>query len=105
MAEPEVSPRYDRLAEGYARHWGPVIRPAAVALLDRLDDAVSDHPKVLDVGTGTGTLAAALLTRWPSAEVVGVDPSPAMLELALASVPAAHDRGAPGFTSVTSFAD
>ena len=28
--------RYDRIAGGYARHWAPVIRPAAVALLDDL---------------------------------------------------------------------
>jgi SAM-dependent methyltransferase len=78
---PDVPARYDSLAEGYARHWGPVIRPAAEALLDRLD-GVGDRARILDVGTGTGTLALLALERWPHARVAGIDASEAMLELA-----------------------
>src|SRR5262249_37754370 len=31
---PEPASRYDTMAEGYARYWAPVIRPAAVRVLD-----------------------------------------------------------------------
>ncbi|HET9682208.1 MAG TPA: methyltransferase domain-containing protein, partial [Candidatus Limnocylindrales bacterium] len=79
---PEVPARYDSLAGGYARHWGPVIRPAAEAVLDRLDDATTNGARILDVGTGSGTLAIRALERWPEALVTAVDASDAMLELA-----------------------
>ncbi|MBI3751432.1 MAG: methyltransferase domain-containing protein [Chloroflexi bacterium] len=102
----EVPPRYDGLADGYARHWGPVIQPAAVALLDRLAGVLPDRGRVLDLGTGTGTLPIALLRRRPEAEVVGVDPSPAMLQLAAHAAreglpPALAAR----FSTATAFAD
>jgi SAM-dependent methyltransferase len=82
MPEAEVPARYDSLAEGYARHWGPVIRPAAEAVLDHLDGALPAAPRILDVGTGTGTLALRALEQWPGAQVTGVDASDAMLALA-----------------------
>jgi SAM-dependent methyltransferase len=79
----EEGARYDRIAEGYARHWAPVIRPAAVALLDRLSGAVPDRsPHVLDIGTGTGTLALAVLERWPTARVTAIDASSEMTRFA-----------------------
>ena len=99
-AEPAAAPDaeaeagYDRIAGGYARHWGPVIRPTAERVLDLVvadleggikagaPDAVGRGPRLLDVGTGTGTLAIAALERWPALEVTGVDPSGGMLELA-----------------------
>lgn len=43
--------------------------------------------RVLDAGSGTGAFAAALAERW-AAKVWGVDPSPEMLEVAHARVPA-----------------
>jgi SAM-dependent methyltransferase len=86
---------YDEIADGYARHWGPVIRPGAVRVLDHLAPrvdaalAASVEPALLDVGTGTGSLAIAALERWPALRVVGVDPSTGMLDLARQ---AARDR-------------
>jgi SAM-dependent methyltransferase len=84
---------YDDIAAGYARHWGPVIRPAAERVLDHLAPTVAALPgtaaRLVDVGTGTGTLAIAALERWPGLEVTGVDPSRGMLELA---EQAARDR-------------
>ena len=79
---------YDRLAEGYARHWGPVIQPAAERVLDLVattidaDREPDRHIDLLDVGTGTGALAIDALRRWPDLHVTGVDPSTGMLELA-----------------------
>lgn len=71
--------RYDRLAAGYARWWAPVLEPRATALLDRLDGTVSaGASRLIDIGTGTGTLARAALRRWPAVEVVGIDVSTAM---------------------------
>jgi SAM-dependent methyltransferase len=78
--EPEAG--YDRMAEAYAQHWGPVIRPAAERVLDLLELALDDGraARVLDVGTGTGTLAIRALERWPAIHVTGIDPSRGMLE-------------------------
>jgi SAM-dependent methyltransferase len=66
--------RYDRIAEGYAQWWAPVLEPRAIDLLDRLDEAVhAGARRLVDIGTGTGTLARAAIRRWPGVEVVGVD--------------------------------
>jgi SAM-dependent methyltransferase len=94
--KPEDQPEagYDRIADGYARCWGPVIRPTAERVLDLVANAIetataasrpAGRARLLDVGTGTGTLAIAALERWPGLEVTGVDPSGGMLELARAA--------------------
>jgi SAM-dependent methyltransferase len=81
-----TTPRYDSIAEGYARWWAPVIRPAAEALLDHLWSwPEPGTTRLLDAGTGTGTLAVAALERWPSLRVTGVDVSSEMLALAARS--------------------
>ena len=99
--------RYDRIAEGYARHWAPVIRPAAVSLLDDLAPTLPDgSPHLLDIGTGTGTLALAAVERWPDTRVTGIDASSEMAAWAEGEadrrLPAARrDR----FTTRVAFAD
>ena len=86
--EDEGESRYDRMAEGYARWWGPVIRPGAERVLDLAAPAIeatlarTRTPHVLDVGSGTGTLAIAALERWPALRVTGIDPSGGMLAVA-----------------------
>ena len=74
--------RYDRIADGYAKHWGPVIRPAAESVLDLAPLLEAGSARLLDIGTGTGTLALAALERFPNVVVTGIDPSSAMLEIA-----------------------
>ena len=49
----------------------------------RVEVVTADSGAVLlDVGTGTGTLAIAALERWPAIRVTGIDPSGGMLDLA-----------------------
>ena len=75
---------YDQFADDYRDWWAPVIAPSAVRLLDLL--AVRLPPAapftLVDIGTGTGTLALAALRRWHQASVIGVDPAGRLLEMA-----------------------
>jgi ubiquinone/menaquinone biosynthesis C-methylase UbiE len=60
----------------------PQQRTMLEAYLAHLD--FPDHARVLEIGCGTGPVAA-VLAQWPRvAEVVGIDPSPGLLEKARA---------------------
>jgi demethylmenaquinone methyltransferase / 2-methoxy-6-polyprenyl-1,4-benzoquinol methylase len=85
-----VSERYDRAARDYVRYWEPVLLAAARRLLDTAEEPVAhalqlarddgNRPaRLLDIGTGAGSLALEALRRWPELEVVGADPSRGML--------------------------
>ena len=83
MADVDQAERYDRIAQGYARWWAPVLAPAVTELLDRLEPTIAGGARrLVDVGTGTGQLALGALERWPSLEIVGVDPSSEMCAMA-----------------------
>lgn len=83
-----IAPRYDLLnrviSMGMDRGWR---RRTAAALGLQAGD------RVLDLATGTGDLAIAVARRWRSVEVIGVDPSPGMLELGAAKVARARLSG------------
>lgn len=79
----EMAERYDRIAEGYARWWAPVLLPAVERLLDRASPWFADGAvRVLDIGTGTGQLAFGALARWSGISVDGVDASAEMRAMA-----------------------
>ena len=102
---PDQAERYDRIAEGYARWWAPVIAPSARAVLDRFDDALDGRPvRLLDVGSGTGTLSLAALQRWPAAQVDAIDASREMVAATQAGAAALSDAAA-RLRAVTAFAD
>jgi len=90
----EQAERYDRIADGYARWWGPIIAPAAVTVLDEVDDAVAaGATRLVDVGTGTGTLAIAAIRRWPEVRVTALDASSGMIAKAAAEAEARLTAG------------
>lgn len=99
--------RYDRIAAGYVRWWAPVLVPWATALLDWLEPAVAGGARrLIDIGTGSGTLGLAAVRRWPNVEVVGVDASSGMAAIADAEgdrLLAPADRGR--YATRVAFAD
>ena len=78
----EQAARYDRIAEGYARWWAPVLAPAVAELLDELAPRLDGGERLIDIGTGTGQLALNALGRWRQASIVGVDASTGMCAVA-----------------------
>jgi SAM-dependent methyltransferase len=98
--------RYDRLAEGYATWWAPVLAPGVARLLDRAAPWLGgDSAAVLDIGTGTGQLAIGALRRWPDLTVTGVDASAGMRAMADALAEQALGDVAGRFRTETAFAD
>ena len=89
-ADPPADAAYDGYATDYRDWWAPVIAPAAIRLLDGLDGLISADGDVtlVDIGTGTGTLAVAALRRWPGCRVIGIDPARRLLEFAEADAAA-----------------
>ncbi|HYF46010.1 MAG TPA: methyltransferase domain-containing protein, partial [Acidimicrobiales bacterium] len=69
----------------YAQFWDQRRRPA-LDLIARLRPEPAPQ-RILDLGCGPGTVTTLLADRWPEAEIVGVDTSPAMLDDARALLP------------------
>ena len=82
MTAEQAEAAYDGYAVDYREWWAPVIAPAAVSLLDRLDGLVEADATLVDIGSGTGTVAVAALRRWPAIRVIGVDPASSLLQWA-----------------------
>jgi ubiquinone/menaquinone biosynthesis C-methylase UbiE len=93
-----IAARYDRHAEAYDRYWAPVLAPTAIGLLDEVTVALAGSPpdRILDIGTGTGTLVKTAAGRWPAARIVGVDGSTGMLAAARRGASAALPSAALG---------
>jgi SAM-dependent methyltransferase len=83
----KLTDRYNREAHAYRDLWAPILRKAGLGLLREF--AGSRIQRVLDVGTGIGSLLPDLHTAFPGAFVLGVDRSHGMLTLAPAELPRA----------------
>jgi ubiquinone/menaquinone biosynthesis C-methylase UbiE len=107
MEADEAERIFDEFAEAYRDWWGPIIAPAALQVLDDVEVSVGDPSAfdLLDLGTGTGVLAVAALERWPGAQVVGIDPSSHMLELAVEAARRRSPAFASRFRTVVASAD
>ena len=75
-----VVEEYSQAAKDYDTKWAFYVESTTRETLKRL--AVKPKDRVLDVGCGTGELLARLAARYPDATLAGVDPVPAMLEVA-----------------------
>jgi SAM-dependent methyltransferase len=78
-----IEARYDASARAYRQWWEPVLKANALELLDRVEHSGGPPSgRLLDVGTGAGLLAIEAARRWPDLEVIGLDGSAGMLEVA-----------------------
>jgi SAM-dependent methyltransferase len=98
--------RYDRIAEGYARWWAPVLAPGVAELLDEVGPRLDGAERLIDIGTGTGQLGLAAIERWPGVTVVGIDASTEMRAMADAEADRRlADPDRTRFRSMVAFAD
>jgi demethylmenaquinone methyltransferase/2-methoxy-6-polyprenyl-1,4-benzoquinol methylase len=81
-----IAPRYDLMntlmTGGQDQYWRRIAAGEALSVLSPQSSVLSPHLHVLDVGTGTGKLASAILEAQPSVRVVGVDFTEGMLRMA-----------------------
>jgi SAM-dependent methyltransferase len=75
---------------GYERFMGRWSRQLAPAYIAFAGVKNGDH--ILDLGTGTGSLAAALETSMPATEIVGIDPSEGFIAYAQKNAKSARAR-------------
>jgi len=72
----------------HAAGWDERVRPVSPGHLEPLAAALDRLPaspaRILDIGTGTGAAAIEVATRYPAAEVVGIDLSAQMVAQAKA---------------------
>lgn len=83
----KLTERYNREACAYRELWAPVLRISGLGLIREL--AGRPVQRILDVGTGVGSLLPDLCTAFPGALILGSDRSHGMLALAPAEFPRA----------------
>jgi len=84
--------RFQRWSPTYERSWlqPRFFEPAQQAVLEVMEHHIPTRPNaVLDVGCGTGRLLQSIHERWPDADLMGIDPTPGMVERARQLTPSA----------------
>lgn len=93
-----LAKRYSEDAEGYERHFAPVMRPLGVRLLERLP--LRAARRMVDVGGGVGVLLPEIRRLARGALVVGVDRAEGMVARMPREFPrSVMDAASPGFRS------
>ena len=86
--------------ERFMGRWSRALAPRLVQFA-----GVGDGEAILDVGSGTGALTAAVVAAAPASRVVGIDLSPGYVTFASARVPGAGVRFEVGDAQQLQFAD
>jgi ubiquinone/menaquinone biosynthesis C-methylase UbiE len=73
---------WNRMAGSWDANESPGRTQALLAALDQ----IGEPKRILEIGTGTGSGAAVLKSRFPRAEITGVDLSPEMVRIAQTKV-------------------
>src|SRR5688500_9591322 len=76
----EAEAKMFTMSEGYERfmgRWSRLLAPQYIAFA-----GIRNGERILDVGTGTGSVASALAAAMPASEIVGIDPSEAFITYA-----------------------
>ena len=90
-------------SDGYERfmgRWSRLLAPQFIAFA-----GVRDGERVLDVGTGTGSVARAVAAALPASEVLGVDPSEAFVAYAKGNAASSRVRFEVGDAQALRFED
>ena len=99
----EAETKMFAVSAGYERfmgRWSRLLAPPYIAFA-----GVKNSDRVLDVGTGTGSLAAALEASLPASEIVCVDPSEAFIAYARENAKSPHVHFEVGDAQALKFKD
>lgn len=89
MYSDPIQTEYARLAQQYDRRWSFYVNATVEKTLNHLE--IKPRERILDLGCGTGVLIQRLLQVAPASEVVGIDASAEMLEIAKHKLPESVD--------------
>jgi ubiquinone/menaquinone biosynthesis C-methylase UbiE len=80
MSDASITRHYNRLARRYDQRWRAYLRSTLGSALDALQ--LQGTERILDVGCGTGEFERYALARFPRLQLIGIDATPGMIEMA-----------------------